>query len=36
MGIWRRILLVLFDRTIPEERQIRDLAAKIKATELPG
>ncbi len=36
IGIWRRILLVPFEKTIPEERQVKELAAEIKATELPG
>ncbi len=35
-GIWRRILLVPFDRTIPEEQQHKGLAGEIIATELPG
>jgi P4 family phage/plasmid primase-like protien len=35
-GIWRRILLVPFDRTIPEEQQVKGLAGEIIATELPG
>jgi P4 family phage/plasmid primase-like protien len=35
-GIWRRILLVPFEKTIPEESQVKDLAAEIIATELPG
>jgi P4 family phage/plasmid primase-like protien len=36
LGIWRRILLVPFDKTVPEERQIKNLAEEIKAAELPG
>ena len=35
-GIWRRLLLVPFDAVVPEENRIKDLAAKIIATELPG
>lgn len=35
-GIWRRILLVPFEKTIPEERQVKNLAAEIIANELPG
>jgi len=35
-GIWRRILLVPFEKTIPEENQVKGLAADIIATELPG
>ncbi|HUW19501.1 MAG TPA: phage/plasmid primase, P4 family [Sedimentisphaerales bacterium] len=34
-GIWRRILLVPFDKVIPEEEQIKDLADQRKR-ELPG
>lgn len=34
-GIWRRILLVPFDKVIPPEAQIKDLAEQIKR-ELPG
>ena len=36
MGIWRRILLLPFAKTIEEERQSRTLAADIIANELPG
>lgn len=36
MGIWRRILLVPFEKTIPEESQVKNLAGEIIATELPG
>jgi putative DNA primase/helicase len=35
-GIWRRILLIPFDRTIPEDQQIRNLAQEILGKELPG
>ena len=35
-GIWRRILLVPFDRTIPEDRQIKGLAQEIIGKELAG
>ena len=35
-AIWRRIQLVPFDVVIPKERQDRDLAARIKASELDG
>lgn len=35
-GIWRRMLLVPFDAVIPEDKQDRHLAEKIKATEMPG
>jgi len=35
-GIWRRILLVPFERTVPEEQQVKNLAAEIIANELPG
>jgi putative DNA primase/helicase len=34
-GIWRRILFVPFNKVIPDEVQVKDLAAQIK-TELPG
>jgi putative DNA primase/helicase len=34
-GIWRRILLVPFDKVIPNEEQVKDLANRIK-TELSG
>ncbi|MHC4573082.1 MAG: DNA primase family protein [Planctomycetota bacterium] len=34
-GIWRRILLVPFDKVIPEDEQIKDLADQLKR-ELPG
>lgn len=35
-GIWRRVLLAPFDKTIPEESQVRFLAQEIIATELAG
>lgn len=35
-GIWRRMLLVPFDAVIPEDKQDRHLAEKIKATEMSG
>lgn len=35
-AIWRRIQLVPFNVVIPSGRQDRDLAARIKARELPG
>lgn len=35
MGIWRRILLVPFDKVIAEDAQIKDLAKQLKR-ELPG
>jgi P4 family phage/plasmid primase-like protien len=35
-GIWRRMLLVPFDAVIPEDKQDRHLAKKIKATEMSG
>jgi P4 family phage/plasmid primase-like protien len=35
-GIWRRMLLVPFDAVIPEDKQDRHLAQKIKATEMSG
>lgn len=35
-GIWRRILLVPFGKTIPESAQIKGLAQEIIKTELPG
>jgi len=35
-GIWRRVLLVPFDRTVPEGEQIKDLADEIVRAELPG
>ncbi|MHC4658542.1 MAG: DNA primase family protein [Planctomycetota bacterium] len=34
-GIWRRILLVPFEKVIPEDQQIKDLADQLKK-ELPG
>ena len=34
-AIWRRILLVPFNKTIPDEVQIKDLAEQLKS-ELPG
>jgi P4 family phage/plasmid primase-like protien len=34
-GIWRRILLVPFEKVIPEDQQIKDLADQLKR-ELPG
>lgn len=34
-GLWRRLLLVNFQRVIPRERQIRNLADELKQ-ELPG
>ncbi|MBP7052026.1 MAG: hypothetical protein KBE65_13510 [Phycisphaerae bacterium] len=35
-GIWRRVLLAPFDKTIAEANQIRILAQEIIRTELPG
>ena len=35
-GVWRRILLVPFDRSVPEDRQIKNLAQEIAGQELPG
>lgn len=35
-GIWRRLLLVPFDAVIPEHKQDKHLAEKIKATEMSG
>jgi P4 family phage/plasmid primase-like protien len=35
-GVWRRLEIVPFTVTIPDEKQIRDLARRIIATELPG
>ena len=35
-GLWRRVLLVPFDRIVDEEDQDRDLAGRIATTELPG
>ncbi len=35
-GIWRRLIIIPFDISIPEERQDRELAKRIIATELPG
>jgi putative DNA primase/helicase len=35
-GIWRRLLLIPFDSVVPEKDRVKDLAAKLIATELPG
>ncbi len=35
-GLWRRVLLVPFDKTIPEAQQNKTLARDIIASELPG
>ncbi len=35
-GIWRRMLLAPFTRTVPENERIKGLAEKIKATEMGG
>ena len=35
-GLWRRLLVIPFEVTIPEERQERDLAGRICRRELPG
>jgi putative DNA primase/helicase len=36
LGIWRRILLVPFDKTFDEEQQDKNLAQEITNKELPG
>jgi P4 family phage/plasmid primase-like protien len=35
-GVWRRILLVPFDKMVPEDRQIKGLGQEIAKEELPG
>jgi putative DNA primase/helicase len=35
-GIWRRMIVIPFNVSIPKDRQDPQLAAKIKAEELPG
>lgn len=35
-GIWRRMLLIPFGVSIPEDEQDRTLSARIRKTELPG
>jgi len=35
-GLWRRLLVIPFSITIPEEKQDRKLAAKVCKRELPG
>jgi putative DNA primase/helicase len=35
-ALWRRVQLVPFDVVIPDEKQDRELADKIKASEAPG
>jgi putative DNA primase/helicase len=35
-GVWRRILLIPFDKSITEDQQIKNLAQEIAKKELPG
>ena len=35
-GIWRRILLVPFNKVVPPEKQVKGLASEIIKTDLPG